>query len=122
MKLGVLRQPDAHDTMIFTFFTMRLSVTNGRIMFVDPNKVATETGHTRRTIEWKKGSVDSMIGIVYVITLKDFSYNDFTIGGNGGSGSLGSGFLDFLGNHGRSSMFLGGSERVVLFGGRHGEK
>ena len=100
---------------------MRLSVTNGRIMFVDPNKVATETGHTRSTIKWKMGSVDSMLGIVY-ITLKDFSYNDFTIGGNCDSGSLGSGFLDFLGNLGRSSNFLGGCKRVVLFGGRHGEK
>ena len=85
MKLGVLQQPSAHDTMIFTFFPMKLSVTNGQIMFVDPNKVATETGHTRSTIKWKKGSKDSMIGIVYVITLEDFSYNDFTIGGNGGS-------------------------------------
>ena len=122
MKLGVFRQPSAHDTMIFTFFTMRLSVTNGRIMFVDPNKVATKTGHTRSTIEWKKGSMDGMIGILYVITLKDLSYNDFTIGGNDGSGSLGSGFLDFLGSHCRSSRLLGGSERVVLFGGRHGEK
>ena len=91
-------------------------------MFVDPNKVATKTGQTRSTIEWKKGSVDGMIGIVYVITLKDLSYHDFTIGGNNGSGSLGSGFLDFLGNRGKSSKFLGGSERVVLFGGRHGEK
>ena len=65
-----------------------------------------------------------MIRIVYVITLKDFLYNDFTIGGTGGSGSLGSGFLDFLGNCGRSLKFLGGSgsERIVLFGGRHGEK
>ena len=41
--------------------------------------------------------MDSMIGIVYVVTLKDFAYNDFTIGGNGGSGSLGSTFLGFLG-------------------------
>ena len=66
-------------------------------MFVDPNKVATETGHTRSTsIEWKKGSVDSMIGIMYIITSKDFLYNDFSIGGNGGSGNLGNGFLDFL--------------------------
>ena len=54
-------------------------------MFVDPNKVATETGHTHSTIRWKKGSIDSMIGIVYIITLEDSSYNDFTIGGNGGS-------------------------------------
>ena len=66
--------------------------------------------------------MDSMIRIVYVITLKDFLYNDFTIGGTGGSGSLGSGFLDFLGSHGRSSRLLGGKERVVLFGGRHGVK
>ena len=63
-----------------------------------------------------------MIGIVYIITLEDFSYNDFTIGGNGGSGSLGSSFLDFLGNYGRSSNLLGGSKRVVLFCGRYGEK
>ena len=55
---------------------------------------------------------------MYVSTLKDLSYNDFTIGGNDGSGSLGSGFLDFLGGHGRSSRLLGGGERVVLFGGR----
>ena len=75
----------AHDTMVFTFFTIRLSVTNGQITFVDPNKVATETGHTCSTIEWKKGSVDSMLGIVYVITLTDFSYNNFTIGHNGDS-------------------------------------
>ena len=75
-----------HDTMIFiTFFTMRLSETYGQIMIVDPNKVATETGHTHSTIRWKKGSIDSMIGIVYIITLEDSSYNDFTIGGNGGS-------------------------------------
>jgi hypothetical protein len=60
--------------MIFTIFTMRLSVTNGQIMFVDPNNVATETetGHTHSTIEWKKGSMDSMIRIVYVIAFKDF--------------------------------------------------
>ena len=59
---------------------MRLSETYGQIMIVDPNKVATETGHTHSTIRWKKGSIDSMIGIVYIITLKDFSYyNDFTL-------------------------------------------
>ena len=44
--------------------TMRLSVTNWQIMCVDPNKVAPERGHTCSTIEWKKGSVDSMIGIM----------------------------------------------------------
>ena len=40
-----------HDTMIFIFFTMILSVTNWQIMFVDPNKVATETEHTCSIIE-----------------------------------------------------------------------
>ena len=122
MKLGMLRQPGAHDTVIFTFFTMRLSVTNGRIMFVDPNKVAAKTGHTCSTIEWKKGSVDGMIGIVYVTTLQDLLCNDFTIGGDGESGSLGSGFVDFLGHRGRSCRWLGGKEIVVLFGGRHDVK
>ena len=64
MKLGVLQQPSAHDTMIFTFFPMKLSVTNGQIMFVDSNKVATlETRHTNSTIEWKKGIMDGVIGI-----------------------------------------------------------
>ena len=72
-------------------------------MFVDPNKVATKTRHTSSTIEWKKGSMDGMIGIAYINTLKDLSYNVFTIGGNGGSGSLGSSFLEFLGNRSRSS-------------------
>ena len=37
-----------------------------------------------------------MIGIVYVSTLKDLLYNDFAIGGNGGSESLGRAFLTFL--------------------------
>ena len=36
--------------------------------------------------------------VVYVTTLKDLLYNDFIIGGNGGSGSLRRGFLDFLGH------------------------
>jgi len=66
MKRGVLQQPSTHDNTIFTFSTTRLGVTSGEIMFVDLDKVATETGHTRSTIEWKKGSLDSMIGIVNV--------------------------------------------------------
>ena len=31
-------------------------------------------------------------------------------------------FIDFLGKCGRSRKFLRGSERVVLVGGRHGDK
>lgn len=64
IQLRMLRQPITCDTMIFTFFSLTLGVTNGQIMFVDSNKVATlETRHTNSTIEWKKGIMDGVIGI-----------------------------------------------------------
>ena len=72
--------------------------------------------------EGQRGQHDRNHVVMYVITLKDFLYNDFTVGGNGGSGSLGSSSLDFLGNRCRSNNFLGGSKGGDLFGGRHGEK
>ena len=82
---------------------MTLSITNGQITFVDPNKVATKTRNTHSAIEWKDGSMNGMIRIEYIITLNNLSYNTFTIDGNGGSGSLGSSFHDFLGNQSRSN-------------------
>ena len=98
----MLRQPIAHDTMIFTFFSVTLDVTNGWILLliIDSNKVATETRHTHSTIEQKKGSMDGMIKMTMPSPLV------FTYGTNGSSGSLGSGFLEFLGNHGRNSCWL----------------
>ena len=73
-------QAHIHDTMIFTLFTMRLSVTNGQIRLLILTRLQQRQDIPTVPLNgMKKGSIDSMIGIVYIITLKDFSfYNDFT--------------------------------------------